>query len=1042
VAASRDDGAAGSDGGGYDSDSGDSEEEGGDAAAAAVPPQGEGERLVKELQRVDVGMDERLGGATLRLMAGAAPIQSAAFAAAQPAAAAADAAGSDDGDEGGGPPPPRSPARRRRAAAGGVALAGDGGGSAAGASGGSGSSSDGSGSSSDDGDGESGAESASSLSDDGGDVDGADGQASTDSVGEGSDDSDGSADSDEDEDEDEVEDDAVGNESGGGRAKAPAVGYLMSDSDSELEAAAARQPARRATRRRPDGHASNSGAVDDDGESDVEGGDEDSDGEGASGSRSDTSSSEEDADAADGDAPPGVPAWSTELLARAAARGAVLRPSAALTRLIYETDVEDVGAPMTPAATPAGDDNDDELFRRADADAAALARDEDISRLNVAFARDWSADPSAMATLRLRRFGTGARELEARLDGGGGGSSEEGDFEDLEAPADGGNDDGGGSDSDGGGDGARTTPVVLRSGDFEVTDTATRRRGAGAGGGDADDDAAAAARLRALKLQRKAAFDAAWDTKSPALTAPAAWGGAGLSAASAGGGAGDGATAAAAAPDGGGDRLDATDVTLLTGAADKAAPVVATGETAAAGGGMDDLVKAERTRRAALRVAELGALTPAARAALEGHPPGTYVRVELTDVPVEFVRHFDPAAPVVLGGLSGALEERHVYLRCRVKRHRWRRGVLKSADPVIFSIGWRRFQSVPIYDMEDANGRRRYLKYSPEHMHCQATVFGPAAPPGTGVVMVAGLGRERAGFRVSGTGVVLELDVSPNVVKKLKLVGEPYQVRKNTAFIRHMFSSELEVARFIGAAIRTVSGVRGAVKKAVTAGAEIKGPPGAFRATFEDKILMSDIVFLRTWAPVKPPRVCVMAEDLLEPALHRGVTDAAPWRMRTVREVREAGGLAQPLNVDSLYTPVVRATRRFNPLQVPKALEAALPFASKPKDAPPTAAKRAARLGRAPRRVRDRRAETAVVLEPEERKKAALMNVIGAVRKDKEAKRKAANVARRERKAKEAAKEEEKHQRGEANRRKRKYVMDGQQAAKRAKAAGAAIEFD
>jgi len=506
------------------------------------------------------------------------------------------------------------------------------------------------------------------------------------------------------------------------------------------------------------------------------------------------------------------------------------------------------------------------------------------------------------------------------------------------------------------------------------------------------------------------------------------------------GGAGDGATAAA--PDGGGDRLDATDVALLTGAADKAAPVVATGETAAAGGGMDDLVKAERTRRAALRVAELGALSPAARAALEGHPPGTYVRVELTDVPVEFVRHFDPAAPVVLGGLAGALEERHVYLRCRVKRHRWRRGVLKSADPVIFSIGWRRFQSVPIYDMEDANGRRRYLKYSPEHMHCQATVFGPAAPPGTGVVMVAGLGRERAGFRVSGTGVVLELDVSPNVVKKLKLVGEPYQVRKNTAFIRHMFSSELEVARFIGAAIRTVSGVRGAVKKAVTAGAEIKGPPGAFRATFEDKILLSDIVFLRTWAPVKPPRVCVMAEDLLEPALHRGVTDAAPWRMRTVREVREAGGLPQPLNVDSLYTPVVRATRRFNPLQVPKGLEAALPFASKPKDAPPTAAKRAARLSRAPRRVRDRRSETAVVLEPEERKKVALMNVIGAVRKDKEAKRKAANTARRERKAKEAAKEEEKHKRGEANRRKRKYVMDGQQAAKRAKAAGAAIEFD
>lgn len=250
-----------------------------------------------------------------------------------------------------------------------------------------------------------------------------------------------------------------------------------------------------------------------------------------------------------------------------------------------------------------------------------------------------------------------------------------------------------------------------------------------------------------------------------------------------------------------------------------------------------DTKKEEMAQQLRLNRAEFEGVSAEIRALVEGHRPGTYVRVELGSIPCELVENFDPSYPLLVGGLLPA-EEKFGLVQARIKRHRWFTKTLKTNDPLVFSLGWRRFQTVPIYSLDDHSIRMRMLKYTPEHMHCFATFYAPVSLPNTGFCAFNSLTNVNPGFRISATGVVLDVDRSTKIVKKLKLTGVPYKIFKNTAFVKDMFSSGLEVAKFEGAHVKTVSGIRGQIKKA------LNKPEGAFRATFEDKILMSGMLDL------------------------------------------------------------------------------------------------------------------------------------------------------------------------------------------------------
>jgi ribosome biogenesis protein BMS1 len=124
------------------------------------------------------------------------------------------------------------------------------------------------------------------------------------------------------------------------------------------------------------------------------------------------------------------------------------------------------------------------------------------------------------------------------------------------------------------------------------------------------------------------------------------------------------------------------------------------------------------------------------------------------------------------------------------------------------------------------------------------------------------------------------------------------------------------------------------------------------------------------------------------------------------------------VNPDSIYKPIERPERTRTKLFVPKRLEEALPYASKPKD-------------ESKRKKKGYIAKRAVIMEAGERKKETFIQALNTIRKEKVAIRKARNDERRVEKGKKNAKEEARLAEIRKANKKRQYRAEGKQEKQR-----------
>ncbi|XP_026451210.1 ribosome biogenesis protein bms1-like [Papaver somniferum] len=190
---------------------------------------------------------------------------------------------------------------------------------------------------------------------------------------------------------------------------------------------------------------------------------------------------------------------------------------------------------------------------------------------------------------------------------------------------------------------------------------------------------------------------------------------------------------------------------------------------------------------------------------------GSYLMLKVFSVPSEMVNYHDPCRPILIGGISpeenfnGSISE-------RFERHGLHTKSLKARDPIIVSVGWRRYQTSPLYAQEDF---RKILEFIPEDKPCSATFWGPFATNGTRVVAVQSLADNKAAFRILATGEVIGFSRAPCLSVKT-LVGTPCKIISKTAFIKDMFTSDFEVKEYKDVTVKTESGILGKVNEAGT----------------------------------------------------------------------------------------------------------------------------------------------------------------------------------------------------------------------------------
>ncbi|WFD41459.1 ribosome biogenesis protein tsr1 [Malassezia psittaci] len=268
-------------------------------------------------------------------------------------------------------------------------------------------------------------------------------------------------------------------------------------------------------------------------------------------------------------------------------------------------------------------------------------------------------------------------------------------------------------------------------------------------------------------------------------------------------------------------------------------------------------------------------------AMMEGVSPGIRVCVWIMDVPNAAAQRAirvggyaednadgnqkQDTLPFVLFGLMRHEHKKSV-VNFTITRNTEYEAPVRSKDPLLVCLGFRRYYANPVYSQHVRNiGRRgndvyKFERYLPHGIGAAVgSIYAPVTFGGANIpVVLMRMRSESKEFGYDDMGISAEqsphlvgagsvLDVAPTriIAKRLVLSGHPYKLHKRTATIRFMFFNADDVRYFQPITLHTKMGRTGHISESL-------GTHGYFKAHFDGPLSQMDTVLMSLYKRVYP----------------------------------------------------------------------------------------------------------------------------------------------------------------------------------------------